>query len=203
MAVTVSNQPIKVYITDPKTNTAHPIGGVLTADQQQQINDATDKSADSLLKNSSEVQQVNSATTFNKPVTGINNAGDDLNPLQDNEFVTYGLLTSQLTPVKTELEKIKDLPPVENLVTLDADQSFTGEIDFSNGATTANFENVEAAPNNSILNKSDTKKLVESLLTEKDYGQTEVHVVTEYPEEATMENGHIYVLCDCQAIGGD
>ena len=200
MAVTVSNQPIKVYITNPSTNTAHPIGGVLTEDQQNKLTQAVDASADALLKNSEDAQTVNSQTDFTKPVKGVNSAGDALNPLADNELVTYGLMNTNLTPIREQLKTLEDIPPVENLVTINDDQSFTGKIDFSNGATSSSYEDVSTVEDNALLNKGDTEKLIENLLTEKDYGQTEVHVVDAYPEETAMENGHIYVLVDCTTV---
>ena len=77
----VSNEPIKMYITNPKTGKAHPVGGVLTQKQQTAIDHATELAEDALLKNSKDTQTVNSKTAFNKPVEGVMSSGDEQHPI--------------------------------------------------------------------------------------------------------------------------
>lgn len=205
MAVTVSNQPIKVYLTNPKTNTAHPIGGVLTQEQQETLDTAKQMSADAVLKNSEEVQAVNSKVEFTQPIKIVNTTAEEATPVPDTEAASVRYVNEQVTAVDNTVntleQKLEDYPQSGlDIATLSKEQSFIEQKHFDAGLTAANYENVSTAPNNAVLNKQDTETLVESILTEKDGGFTKVHVVADYPEESAMESGHIYVKCNACTI---
>ena len=193
MAVTVSTQPIKLYITDPKTNTAHPVGGVLTEEQQNTINSASSQAQDALLKTSSEKQVVTSSVEFNNPVLGVNSSGgEDGTPTSDAELTTWGQIKTQLTPITTQLESLSDLPSSEMIATVNGVNSFTAKQDFQAGLTTASYEDVNTASDATVLNKADTVKLISHMQEGIDVA-TNVHVVATLPAEGEMLNGHVYV----------
>ena len=131
----VSNEPIKMYITNPKTGKAHPVGGVLTQKQQTAIDHATELAEDALLKNSKDTQTVNSKTAFNKPVEGVMSSGDEQHPIGEKEFVNY----KKLTEIKNQLENaikaandaLAKYPDYDKVVDTETDQTIEGKKTFS------------------------------------------------------------------------
>ena len=131
----VSNEPIKMYITNPKTGKAHPVGGVLTQEQQNAIDHATELAEDALLKNSSDTQTVNSKTAFNKPVEGVMSSGDELHPIGEKELVNFGKLTEIKTQLENAIKAANDAlakyPDYDKVVDTETDQTIDGKKTFS------------------------------------------------------------------------
>ena len=131
----VSNEPIKMYITNPKTGKAHPVGGVLTQEQQTSIDHATELAEDALLKNSKDTQTVNSKTAFNKPVEGVMSSGDEQHPIGEKEFVNYKKLKeikNQLeTAIKAANDALAKYPDYDKVVDTETDQTIGGKKTFS------------------------------------------------------------------------
>lgn len=201
MAVTVSNIPIKLYLTNPATNTAHPVGGVLTEEQQAKIDEALQLVADALLKTSTETQTVTSNVEFNTPVKVVNSEGTEENPIAVTEAVSYGLLLSLLTPLQNQVEDIQtDLdayPPALDIMTLSAEQTAIEKKHFDAGLTTTSYTDVVTATDNSVLNKADILKLIQAELDNGGLSvSTGIEFVNAFPDEDDVEKGHIYVLID-------
>ena len=131
----VSNEPIKMYITNPKTGKAHPVGGVLTQEQQNAIDHATELAEDALLKNSSDTQTVNSKTAFNKPVEGVMSSGDEQHPIGEKELVNFGKLTEIKTQLENAIKAANDAlakyPDYDKVVDTETDQTIDGKKTFS------------------------------------------------------------------------
>lgn len=192
MAVTVSNVPIKVYITNVKTNTAHPIGGVLTEDQQQIIDDAKAIVDDVLLKNSEDTQTVNSNTEFTNPVKGVNSEEP-----QPTELATVQYVNGVKTAIECELKEINSvidgLPEdLANIAMLNEEQEFTEKQHFKEGLTTLSYEDPWTTDDYSVLNKADVLTLINGSTGSSSSSSASIHMVTALPDESEMRAGSVY-----------